>query len=516
MMALRYFLRAALPLFLAAILAAPPAAAKPGDVDRGAEVYEKRCMGCHGEEGEGDGPAAELLNPPPRDFSAGQYKIKTTTFDDMVPNDEDLLRMVRDGMPGTAMPGWGDILSEQEMWDVIAYIKTFAGLEEEAPSDQVDYGEQVASSVESIAAGEKLFHEDDRCSECHGQQGRGDAVKKLKDDDGNRTWPRNLSKFWTFRASNDAKDVFSRVSVGIPGTQMPSFADPKSKKKLSVEERWHVANYVASLVKGEEVVRPENTVVKADKMEGPLPGAPDDPIWREAAPATFFLVPQIIGKERFFTPSNDTITVRALYNADEIAFLLEWDDRTNSIPGDDKAEKIADEGMGEDAVAIQLPVVIPKGMEKPYFGMGDAANPVSLWQWKSGTAEESQGFRLYNAKGFEDVSERDAASVNLRGKGTFTDGTWRVIMRRPLGAGDPGTDIQFEEGRFIPIAFAAWDGSNGEKGSKHTMTTWYWLLLKPDAGSRPLIAAIAVALVFGAALLWWGRATAKRGGSKGA
>ncbi len=516
MMAARYFLYVFLAVFFAAMGAVSPVAAKPGDADHGTEIYEKRCMGCHGEEGEGDGPAAERLNPPPRDFSSGQYKIKTTAFDDMVPNDDDLLRMVRDGMPGTAMPGWGDILSEQDMWDVIAYIKTFAGMEEEAPSAQVDYGEQVVSSAESIAAGEKLFHEDDRCSECHGQQGRGDAVKKLKDDDGNRTWPRNLGKTWTFRASNDPRDIFTRVSVGIPGTQMPSFADPKSKKKLSIDERWNVANYVASLAKKEKVVRPENTVVKADKVDGALPDAPDDPRWREAASATFFLVPQIIGKERFFTPSNDTITVKALYNADEIAILLEWDDRTKSIPGDTKAETVAGEGMGEDAAAIQLPVVIPKGMGKPYFGMGDAANPVTLWQWKSGTTERPQGFHLYSAKGFEDVSERDAASVNLQGGSIFVDGTWRVLMRRPLKAGDPGNDIQFEEGRFIPIAFAAWDGSNGEKGSQHTMTTWYWLLLKPATGSKPLFAAIAVALMLGAALLWWGRAAAKRNAAKGA
>ena len=516
MMAARHFIYVFLLVFLAAMGAVFPAVAKPGDADRGAEVYQNRCMGCHGEEGEGDGPAAERLNPSPRDFSSGQYKIKSTAFDDVVPNDDDLLRMVRDGMPGTAMPGWSDILSEQDMWDVIAYIKTFAGLEEEAPSVQVEYGEQVASSAESIAAGEKLFHEDDRCSECHGRQGKGDAVKKLKDDDGNRTWPRNLSKSWIFRASNDPRDIFTRISVGIPNTQMPSFADPKSKKKLSIKERWHVANYAASLAKGAQVVRPENTVVKADKVEGALPEAAEDPRWREAEPATFFLVPQIIGKERFFTPSNDTITVRALYNTDEIGFLLEWDDRTKSIPGDAKAEKIADEGMGEDAVAVQLPVVIPKGMGKPYFGMGDAANPVTLWQWKSGTTKQPQGLRLYSARGFEDVSERDAASVNLRGEGVFTDGTWRVLMRRPLKAGDPGNDTQFEEGRFIPIAFAAWDGSNGEKGSKHTMTTWYWLLLKPATGSGPLVAAIAVALALGGALMWWGRTAARRNIAKGA
>ncbi|MDP6885232.1 MAG: c-type cytochrome, partial [Rhodospirillales bacterium] len=210
-----------------------------------------------------------------RDFTLGGFKIKTTGFDDPVGNDADLTRMVRDGMPGTSMPGWGDILSDQEIADVIHYIKTFAELEDEKPTDQIDYGTQVASSPESIARGKEIFLDGDRCSECHGREGRGDAVKKLKNDNGDRTWPRNLTKPWTFRDSNDAKAVFSRITAGIPLTQMPSFANPKSKRKLSIEERWHVANYVVSLGDLGKPVRPENTVVKALRIDGDLPSSPD-------------------------------------------------------------------------------------------------------------------------------------------------------------------------------------------------------------------------------------------------
>ncbi len=163
-----------------------------------------------------------------------------------------------------------------------------------------------AFSPESIAKGKQLFHQGDRCSECHGEDGKGDAVKGLKDDSGFRTLPRNLTKPWTFRAGNDQKDIYTRISTGIAVTQMPSFADPVSKKQLDSEARWHVANYVNSLAKTEEVVRPENTVVKAGKLDGDLPEAPDDESWNSAEPTSFFLVPQIIAAERFFTPSNDT------------------------------------------------------------------------------------------------------------------------------------------------------------------------------------------------------------------
>ncbi|NOY16075.1 MAG: c-type cytochrome [Gammaproteobacteria bacterium] len=497
----------------ASLLIVSPTFAKPGDVDRGKGIYDKRCTWCHGDEGDGTGAAEERLNPPPRDFTSGNYKIKTTAFDEMIPNDEDVFRMIRDGMPGTAMPGWSSLLSEQDMWDLVAYVKVFAEFEE-APEQQVDYGTPVASSPESIAQGKELFEDGDRCVECHGKTGKGSAIKRLKGDVSERTWPRNLTKPWTFRGSNDPKDIFTRISTGIAGTEMPSFADPKSKKMLSIKERWHVANYVASLAKTQKVVNAENTVIKADMLEGDLlPDSPDDERWEQTIPTTFLLVPQIIGEERFFKPSNDTITVRALYNDKAIAMLMEWDDRTKSIPGDERAEKIADKPIQEDGVAVQLPVEIPKKMQKPYFGMGDASRPVNIWHWKSGTKDTAETVAMINSRGFQDIEARDAAEVGLQAKGSYKDGTWRVVMVRPLTTADPENDLQFVEGRFIPVAFAAWDGSNNsEKGSRHTMTTWYWLLLKPSTGAMPIIMALVIAGLFAGALLWWARSAA--GGRK--
>jgi len=502
----------ALLTFCTALFVAGSATAKTGTAAKGKEIYDKRCTWCHGAEGDGGGAAKDRLNPPPRDFTSGNYKIKASSFEDMVPNDDDVFRMIRDGMPGTAMPGWSDILAEQDMWDLVAYVKTFAQYDK-PPSKQVDFGTQIASSAESIEKGKKLFEDGDRCVECHGKAGKGSASKRLKGDAGERTWPRNLTKPWTFRGSNDPKDIFTRISTGIPGTEMPSFADPKSKKKLSVEERWHVANYVSSLAKTDKKVNPENTVVKANKVEGELPGTPDDANWEKSTPTTFYLVPQIIGGERYFTPSNDTITVRALYNDKTVAMLLEWDDRTKSIPGDEEAGKLADAPIAEDGVAVQLPVVIPKEMQKPYFGMGDAANPVNIWHWKSGTKDAAESINILNSKGFKEIEKRDAAGAGLKAKASYSDGTWKVLITRPLTTTTPEKDIQFSEGKFIPIAFAAWDGSNnGEKASKHTMTTWYWLFLKPATGSKPLITALIVMGLFAGGLLWWARSARKPAG----
>jgi len=48
--------------------------AAQGDKEAGRKIYDKKCWWCHGEKGEGNGPAAEFLLPPPRDFTLGVYK----------------------------------------------------------------------------------------------------------------------------------------------------------------------------------------------------------------------------------------------------------------------------------------------------------------------------------------------------------------------------------------------------------------------------------------------------------
>jgi DMSO reductase family type II enzyme heme b subunit len=493
-------------LLSSVMLSATPLQAAPGDAANGLEIYNKRCTWCHGVEGDGQGAAVEYLNPPPRDFTSGLYKIKTTHFDDAVPNDDDIYRMIKDGMPGTAMPGWSDILNEKEMWDLVAQIKVFSEYQEEKPENQVEFGSQVATSPDSIAKGKPLYI--DRCAECHGDDGKGDGIKKLKGDAEERTWPRNLTKPWTFRGSNGPKDIYTRISTGIPGTQMPSFADPISKKKLSVEERWHVANYAASLAKTVNVPMAENTVIKAGNLEGDLPMDPNDARWDALTPSSFFTLPQIIGKERFFTPSTDSVTVKAVFNDKELAILLEWDDRTKSIPGDAVAASIADDTIYQDAIAVQLPLTIPEGMEKPYFAMGDKSKPVNVWWWKSGTTTEPETVALVNAMGAKNIEPRESAGLTV--KSVYSKGSWKVVMKRALTTAESDKDLQFETGRFIPIAFSAWDGSNSETGSKHTMTTWYWLLLKPPASSKPLVTGVLVGLFLFGGLSWWAKSAGRK------
>lgn len=95
-------------------VAVPPS---PESISRGRDKYQAYCAGCHGEKGDGKGPAGLALSPKPRDFTDAPWmKAK---------GDEELLKVIAEGKPGTAMPAWKGTLSEKDMADVLNYIRTF-------------------------------------------------------------------------------------------------------------------------------------------------------------------------------------------------------------------------------------------------------------------------------------------------------------------------------------------------------------------------------------------------------
>lgn len=491
-----------------------PSIAATGNVENGGKLYAKKCWWCHGKEGEADGPGAEFMMPPPRDFSEGVYKFKTADPTAEIVRDEDLFRAIKEGMPGSAMPSWKEIFKDPEIWDLVAFVKSLTDMFEDMDNPaEISYAGKIPSSPESIEKGRKAF-EAAKCFECHGQAGKGDTTKKLKEDSGAKLWPRNLTKPWTFRSSYTAEAIFARVSNGIPSTPMPSFAGEKTEKgKLSLEDRWHVVNYVMSLKDDSSKTKDGDIVIRGIQM-AELPKDENDPAWDKASATAFFLVPQIIEKERFFTPTNNLVKVSALFNDSELAFLVEWDDRSKSVPGNDAAAAIAWGDLTPDALAIQTPVVLPTASEKPYFGHGDASHPVSMMYWNSGSVESPNSTMLLTTTGTGNREKSDATAAGFSATGSYKDGTWRVMMKRKLTA-NVDMDTSFEAGRYIPIAFANWDGSNGEVGSKHTLTSWYWLLLKPETGSAVVVLpSLAFLLLVGGQLLFAGFLSRSRQSNK--
>ncbi|MGP0592980.1 c-type cytochrome [Nitrospira sp. T9] len=85
-------------------------------VEKGKGLYQRLCSACHGKAGKEE--AYPLFDPPPADLKAPATQNKT---------DEALLETIRNGHPNTAMGKWEYALSEEEMKEVLAYIRTFGG-----------------------------------------------------------------------------------------------------------------------------------------------------------------------------------------------------------------------------------------------------------------------------------------------------------------------------------------------------------------------------------------------------
>ncbi|OHB41014.1 MAG: hypothetical protein A2Y11_01545 [Planctomycetes bacterium GWC2_39_26] len=459
----------------------------------GKKVYEKRCWYCHGIEGRGDGPASKTMFPKPRNFTRNEYKVRSTAFGS-VPTDEDLFRIITSGIEGTAMPFWITI-SETERWQVIYYIKTFNEQFKKESAPKVISAGSVASTPESVKRGQELFKET-KCFECHGEDGRGNGplTVALQTEWNMPYRARDLSKAWNFKGGNTIEDVYRTISTGFNETPMGSYLE-----KLSDEDRWHVTHFVKSLSK--DMV--SDVVVKVKLIEGEqLPTEPQDENWNKATPVELPLAGQILTAPRHWTPTIDAIMVRALYNKDEIAFLVEWDDSTN------KQEEIF-----RDAISLQFPTKIPESLKKPYFAMGDSSGAVNLWSWKAhwhegfgqiveAPEQEPGVVSELNAKGFKSITTQPPESQNITGKGIYQNGRWKVLFKRTLKTEDAKGDIQFEIGKLIPIAFAVWDGSNSDFGGQKSVSSWYYISLEKPV-PKTVFVYVLIAVVMGASVELW-------------
>lgn len=84
-------------------------------------LYREHCAHCHGITGDGSGPTASFLNPYPRDFRMGKFKFKDSRLG-KAPTDEDLRKILVNGIPGTAMPSFR-LIDESEIDALVDYVK---------------------------------------------------------------------------------------------------------------------------------------------------------------------------------------------------------------------------------------------------------------------------------------------------------------------------------------------------------------------------------------------------------
>lgn len=543
----------------------------PADfIEAGKRVYFTKCVWCHGVDGAGDGPGADRLWPRPRNFNQGTFKIRHTasgelplySYSERSPNSgkNDLLDTVTHGLPGSAMPPWEGILTEEQRVQVLAFVTTqlvkdrkFNDKETESQTIlQLGTLNPVAPTEESIKKGAELVVEK-KCIECHGVDGRGDGnAFNLKDDWGFSIQPADWHKCWNFRGSRqdpyNVRNIFRTFSTGLNGTPMPSFAD-----NTTIEERWHIANFVSSLcerdVDGKTPLpidpltdKPKvNFVIPSAPIEGEISDDPANEMWQKQGRRIVAMGGQITHKPRNFVNRIDDIWVKSLYNEKNVVYLLQWDDRTKSLAEGklkwapvqvnvenfgvkEQAPKTGEEGsiasaqssyaVYNDAIGMQFPIKwqeIPAPF-KPRYLWGDAKFHADIVKW-----EADGSLRSFRGTGWDqDFEERDDFEERMKlMKAEWKNGQWTVMISRPLGVKKDDYDeyTRFDVGQYIPTVFYAWDGHNGDAGRKMAVSAFYYTILEPPIPREvyiyPALIAFGVVILEGWVLTR--RANKKRG-----
>ena len=476
--------------------------------ESGKTLYLKNCAQCHGEKGDGAGYATPHLYPRPRDFTTSKFKVRTTP-NGALPTHQDLVNIIRRGMPYTSMPAWPD-LSDQEVSNLAYFITTFSpdfSNPESAPQP-LSFPSAPSTTNESIELGKKLYAETG-CLKCHGNLGRGDgpSAPTLTDELGQPIRAANLTQSWTFRGGSSREDLFRTMTTGLNGTPMPSFTD-----SLTTEQRWAITDFIVSL-SGSNGPGYTNLVV-AKPVPDPIDLAKGAASFESAPVARFPILGQITEPGRSFHPPATSVTVQAIYDAESIALLVRWHDmgadktgkngpslpvppeEEESAPGGAKpagdspfgdAEVAAPQPAADpfaeatapaappsefsDAVSIQIPSLVQAGARKPYFIFGDAQNPVDLWFFDLARPEPLQ----LTGRGSADIAPNDTG--DLTGVASYDQGEWSAIFKRPLLA---TSGAPFSPGQFMPIAFSVWDGFSRERGNRRGLTVWYSLYVEPE------------------------------------
>jgi cbb3-type cytochrome c oxidase subunit III len=161
----------------------------------GRRLYKQDCAVCHGPDGRADTEAAKVLHPSPSKFAD---PIEMARLDD-----GRMYSAIKLGRPGTAMGGWGELLSPAEIIDLMRYVRT---LVQPPPAG-------MTSAQLDISVGEQIYHK--HCMVCHGD--KGDARTPLGQS--LNPHPRDFTRTQEMASISD-KELAQAIALGRPGTAM--------------------------------------------------------------------------------------------------------------------------------------------------------------------------------------------------------------------------------------------------------------------------------------------------------
>ncbi len=501
-------------LAVVAAVAAPVAGQAPraagGGGDAVAErLFVRHCAVCHGAEGRADAAAVSWMRPRPRDFGTGLFQLVST--ENGVPTHEDLVQVLRRGMPGSAMPSFA-WLAPDDLDRLARHVRTLAvdGLTAEflrtvdpdgtaldaaaarasarrsmQPGALVAAVEPAEATLKNLDRGRALFGE--HCAACHGPEGRGrpvpDRAASPTSWPGEAfSWARDFTR-GPLKGGADPESLTRRVVGGMPGTGMPPtrLSDADTSALLL-----HVTRLLSTAARAAAPAPPQELVAtRVDRLPDPF----DASAWPAAAAVSVELSPFVWSDEAV-----KRATFAALHDGAELAIQVRWPDATRD-------EFARDGSTRPDGVALQF----SDAEAPPLLGMGSDEQPVTLWHWRSFAASDAAGIddllanaphgtmttdvprfrvakmthdsaRELTARGAGDTAEAPESAIRV--EASYERGEHVVVFRRALepGGADP---LRLEPGASVRLACAVWNGSAGDRGGRKSISTWNTLTIAP-------------------------------------
>lgn len=488
-------------------------------LERGATMYALHCAVCHGLSGAGDGPAAELLMPPPRDFTRGEFRLVST--ENGAPTHADLVSTLARGVPGSAMPAWS-WMQHESLDDLALYVRELSrqGLAQRlvarsstplaladalvdaerrlTPGSAVSLPRPQAAMGAVYELGRESYARN--CAACHGPEGRGEQSGPELNPDGSPNWARDFTAGF-LKGGGSHRALATRIVVGMPGTTMPSFA------QLPAAELEALATYVSSLVpiNADSWLVHRQATLRVSRVDD---GAPlsagceaNDERFVRAAEIELVLAP--------LAWRNDAVVaaqLSAIHDGETIAVRLRWRDASRD-------EGAFDPIQPRDGAALAF----SNESAPPLFGMGSRSHPVNLWHWQALRLIDRAGvLDLVDARphvlsspvfgesradvkphylpapsdpvaggavgelaaeSFSAMRELDSDARAVLASARWAGGEWAVVFVRQIEPRNE-SEANLRAGRPVVVAAAIWDGSGGDAGGHKSFSIWQKLALE--------------------------------------
>jgi mono/diheme cytochrome c family protein len=459
------------------------------------------------------------------------------TTANLVPSDEDLMRTLERGMPGSAMFPFGH-LSEGDRQELVVQVRLRVrqGVEDRFRREAAEFGETVSpaelaetlrrktqpgprievprglapTGAGSVARGLALYLKS--CASCHGENGKGDGVQEQKDEAGIPIRPRDFTR-GTFKGGRDRGQLYARIMLGAPGTPMPF-----SSAALKPGEAGDLINFILSLSDPSTSDRVEHRRRRLLGwwMTTPFSEEVPESVWSHVEPT-----PVVVSPLWWRNYDDPDLQVQAVHDGRTLAVRLSWRDETPD------AQAVRPQDF-PDMAAVQL----FKGEREPFLGMGAADGPVDVWLWNAAaeadlaryadvetaypnmavdqypfegrtdapgahpTARQPRDFLTawaagnqrsdptrvlpgasLQAQGFGSLTMHPRASQAVSARGRREGDRWVVVLRRPLSA-PSGAGLGLARGDRVSVAFALWDGAARDRNGQKLVSIWHDLVLE--------------------------------------